>query len=288
MGRITLPSGVIGEVRGLSGRDGRHLANEQAIRDHELDDLVLTSCWTHTIENGPYDFKGKPPDWGKMLVGDRFFALIAIREASYPGQDYTMKLQCPRRPVCGKRFEWDIQLGKLLEQKTKRLAPKDAETFKSGNVFEDVIPGTETAFSYRLKTGDEAKRTQALIEAKKTGPKKQQQRQNLIVDSLASYIVEIAGVPRKRDAIFDALEDLPLGSLDALMPLIQSHDCGVDTEIEVFCPMCQGEMTIQLPFGKAFFLPSSAAAKFLPDASSEPETDPKESGDKKALDPLEA
>ena len=270
MSAITLPSGLVGEVRGLTGRDGRYLTNEQLVRDNEIEDYIFAHCWTATLDDGPYAFKGQPPEWSRVLVGDRFYMLIAVREETYPGKEYAMKLQCTRM-ACKKRFEWDISLAKLLAEKTKRLSPEDRQVFLDGNRFAGIIPGTTTPFVFKLKTGADAKRTQLLMTNKKTGPKKQQERQNMIVDALASYIVEIDGVLKKTDAVFDYLEDLSLASLDALMPYIQAHDCGVETDIEVDCPYCGGAMAISLPFDRGFFLPSSSAAKFRSGESSEPE-----------------
>jgi len=269
-----LPSGLIIETRGLTGMDGRYLTNEQKVRDNEVEDYILSNCTVRVLDEGPYHLKGTAPDWNDILVGDRFYALIAVREATYPGKEYPLKLQCGRSG-CKKKFEWEISLQKLLDEKTKYLSEKDREIFKTDNKFVEKIPFVDPAkeFVFKLKTGADAKRTLKTIEAKKMGPKRQQERQNLMIDSLASYIVEIAGVRMKTDTIFDYLETLGLASIDAMMPLIQSHDCGVDTDIDVECPHCGGGMIVKLPLDRAFFLPYSAAAKFLSDASSSTETE---------------
>jgi hypothetical protein len=260
MSQITLPSGLVGEIRGLTGRDGRYLTNEQLVRDHEIEDYIFTHCWNATIDDGPYKFEGKPPDWGRVLAGDRFFMLIAVREETYPGKEYVVKLQCAR-PVCKKPFEWEIDLAALLREKTTRLSPEDRAIFQDSNRFESVIPQTKTKFVFQLQTGANAKRVQARIEAKKNGPKKMQERQNRLIDVLAGLIVEIEGVPHKADAMFDFLEDLPMGAIDALMPLMGAHDCGVETDIDVACSHCGGEMRITLPFDRGFFLPLSTARR---------------------------
>jgi hypothetical protein len=277
MGVINLPSGMIGEVRGLTGRDGRYLTDEQKILDNEVEDFLLSHCWTRTLENGPYAIKGGGlPDWNDILIGDRFFALISIREATYPGKEYTIKVRCASR-ACRKPIEWDIDLRKLLAEKTKFLTPEAAETYKNGNRFTGTVPlfTPETSFVYKLKTGGDAKRTQKYIEGKKVGTKKMQERQNLLIDSLASSFVSVqtaAGPLTARDKIFDFLEDLPLGSIDGLLPLLQSTDCGVDTDIEIQCPRCREVMPVKLPFDRAFFLPQSAASKLLPESDPD-ETD---------------
>jgi len=272
MSTITLPSGLVGEVRGLSGKDGRYLTNEQLVRDNEVEDYIFSNCWNATIDDGPYKFEGRPPDWSKVLVGDRFFALIAVREATYPGKEYVIKLQCARLG-CKRRFEWEIDLRELLAKKTKTLSAEDRATFQESNRFKATVPFTEKSFVFQLNTGAIARRTQALLEAKKTGNKKMQQRQNTLCDILSGLILEVDGVALKRDAIFDFLEELPMASIDALLPLVQSHDCGVETDIEVECPFCGGGMVITLPFDRAFFLPYSSEAKRAAASSAKEEED---------------
>jgi hypothetical protein len=253
----------------------RYLANEETVRENQVEDFILEHCWTKTIDQGPYHLKGAVnPDWDAMLVGDRFYALLSTREATYPNKEYPLKLQCGAMS-CRKKFEWEVSIREMLDKKTKRLSPEHAHLFKDGNHFTETIPFSDppVSFSFKLKTGGDAKRTQKIIQNKKTGPKNQQERQNLMIESLASYILTIDGVDKKRDKVFDYLEDLDLAPLDAMMPLIQSYDCGVDTAIDVDCPHCHEAMIVQLPFERAFFLPSSAAAKFLPDESSDTETE---------------
>jgi hypothetical protein len=260
MSTHTLPSGLVCEVRGLAGRDGRILADEKKVRDQEVEDYVLDGA-VKVLDPGPY----KPTaaggvDWNGVLVGDRSVALVAVRHATYPDDPYHIPMKCPTN-LCREKFTWDVDVGKLLEMKVQDLALADRETFKGGNVFTDVIPGTSIPFAFQLLTGGMAKRAIEFKKAKRTGPRKMQDRQNELVDQLTPFIREIGGVKMKWDAIFDALEDLPLGPLDRLMPLIQSHDCGIDTTVEVECPGCKDTWEIQLPFVRAFFLPATSAMR---------------------------
>lgn len=271
MSTKTLPSGLVVEVRGLTGKDGSYISNPQLARTNQIEDYLLQNCVVGVVDAGPYDFGNKAIDWGRVLVGDRFAALIQLREATYPGKDYTAKIECPRT-LCKNKIEWDLSLTELLDKKTQALAPEDAELFKAGNKFPGIFPGTDKKFTFHLLTGQDEKRIRSRIEQKKTGPKSKQDRQNAFVESIAGRIVEIEGVPKKSDAIFDFLETLPLATLDALLPYLQKHDCGVETEIEIECPKCDGEIRIQLPFDVAFFLPETAKGKMR--TKSAIETDP--------------
>jgi hypothetical protein len=43
-------------------------------------DKLLGSCWEEILDPGPYVFgEGGKVDWGKVLQGDRFFALLVVR-----------------------------------------------------------------------------------------------------------------------------------------------------------------------------------------------------------------
>lgn len=268
MTTITCPSGLAGEVRHLTGRDLRAITNVE--NDDEIQDYVLSNCWRTTVDDGPYAFGGKPIDWSKVLLGDRFYALISVREATWPGEPYPLTLRhCKNKPA----FGWDVDLKLLLEKKTRKLKDADLEIFKNGNKFSEKIPFDGRAFAFRLQTGADSKRLAARIASKKTGTKEQQASLNMLVESIASYITTIDGVADKRDARIEALEDLSLKSIDALLPLIQSHDCGVDTAIDVRCPHCGGVFEIDLPFDKSFFMPATTTAIRQRKEATEPATD---------------
>jgi hypothetical protein len=251
---------MIIELRGLTGLDARSLANEQAIADNAVEDWVLKGAITNVLDPGPYTLAAALPDWNEMLIGDRLSALIAVRVTTYPGKEYPIRLQCPRRPFCRNKFEWEIDFPAFLAERTQRLKDEDAVIFKAGNRFPGVVPSMNIPFVFKLKTGADAKKTMAQMELKKSGPKKMQESINPMVESLTASILDFNGIT-KRKAIFEALEALPLGALDALLPLIQDHDCGVETDLEIDCPKCGHEIRVALPFDRAFFLPYSAKAQ---------------------------
>lgn len=267
---VKLPSGMIIEVRGLTVRDGRWLTND----DPQISVPLLENCCVGVVDPGPYDFTDKV-DWNKALEGDRFYALIAIREASYPGDPYSLQLGCGSRTCKGKRFGWDINLAELLDKKTQWLSDPDAALFKAGNRFEAILPCVkpERKFAFKLKTGGDTTRTRKIIELKKNGSKQQKESLNSMAEVVASYIVSIEGVESKRAAILDFLEGCPLGTVDRLLPLIQSHDCGVDTTVQARCPNCGSEVRVELPFDAGFIMPHSTRAKSQLEESSSTEED---------------
>ena len=74
---ITCPSGLSGRVRGMKVREERVLADRKLAKNGGQIDELLGSCWEETLDPGPYAFgEGGKVDWGKVLQGDRFFALL--------------------------------------------------------------------------------------------------------------------------------------------------------------------------------------------------------------------
>lgn len=259
---ITTPTGLAGTIRGLTGRDGRFLADMRVSRANKIPDYILSNCWTDTSERGIYTAfaEGKNPDWGSVLIGDRDYALLQIRIASY-GETYTFKATCSNG-ACGSRFEWDIDLAALP---VRLLKKKDRETFLAGNRFEDVIPGDGRKVWFKLATGNDVLRASAHrkeIRAKQRGARLPAggDTTNLIVESVLMRVLQIEGVEdknprRKIEKHRDALEDLPMRSLTGLMDVFDAHDCGLETTIEIVCQNCEVAQEVGLPFDGDFFFP---------------------------------
>jgi hypothetical protein len=275
------------DIRELAGRDGRYLTNPKLVRDNEVEDFVLKSC-TSLVDPGPaYDgkFKGDTIDWPKVLVGDRSFAFIAIREETFPSSDELFYF----RVTCGngacrnseKPFEWGIDLAKFLAKKTRRLTPEAAATFAESNRFEARMPSTKDprAFWFKLGTGEDQKRMAMFIEQRNASKKKHDDA-NRMLDAIVASIVEIEGVPKNRAAIVEYLEALSFRTIDALIPLIEEPNCGVETTLVVRCPKCETRREIELPFGRSFLLPKSS--KRLEESSADEVDDEGEAEDEMA------
>ena len=106
---LTCPSGLSGRVRGMKVREERVLADRALAKSGGQLDELLRSCWSETVDAAPYAFADKPVDWGAVLQGDRFFALLMIRALTY-GPDYGFAVSCRN---CRARIEWEVDLTKL-------------------------------------------------------------------------------------------------------------------------------------------------------------------------------
>jgi hypothetical protein len=244
------------QVRGLKGKEGKLLGDRNAVRQGTILDKLLAACTEKVLDAGPYEVgpEGKL-DWNKVLLGDRFYALLQIRLASF-GPDYEFKTQC-RDGNCRHRFDWKVDLNDL---EVKPMSEEDRETFRSGGLFTTVLnDGKEV--KYRLATGADEKR---IARNRTTGG------DSAMLDMLASRINAIEGIGEVKQVdigssrvvktIRSYLEELDWSELVGLLNQLDSHDCGVNAEIEIECPACGGVQEVQLPFERSFFLPTEVTA----------------------------
>ncbi|MFZ5446554.1 MAG: hypothetical protein ACOZQL_41585 [Myxococcota bacterium] len=235
--RIRTPSSLTGRIRGLRVREERALADRKLARTGGQLEELLTSCWQETIDTGPYSFGDRQVDWGAVLQGDRFFALLMIRALTY-GPQYAFGISCRH---CRARVEWEVDLTKLP---VRPLSPESRAAFMAGNRFETTLPDAGKRVWFKLLTGDDERKLPALQRA---------DPDRLLSSVLAYRVLEVEGVDPKDKRAF--LEDLTLRDADFLVDEFDRVDCGVDTTIEVECAECREVQDVDLPFDSAFFLP---------------------------------
>ncbi len=240
---IVCPSGLAGEIRGLKGKEGKLLADRAAARAGATFEKILAGCWLATTDPGLYTLDdGGALDWSKVLVADRFYALLRIRALTF-GDEYAFSVQC-QSAGCRERFEWTLDLKDLP---VTPLSDAAKAAFKAGNRFETKL-GDGRKVWFRLMTGaDEVRAAGAL----KHG------RDGMLLTALALRIVEIEGVADSDKRKF--LDDMELADAAALLDRFDEADGGVETSIEVECPSCMGVQEVQLPFERGFFLPRGKA-----------------------------
>ena len=236
---ITCPTGLTGRIRGMKVREERILADRKLAKAGGQVDELLAACWQETVEAGPYEFGEEDIDWGQVLQGDRFFALLKIRSLTY-GADYAFAVAC-QNEGCRARIEWEIDLGALP---CRELSEESRAAFGDGNRFETVLPDAGKRVWFRLLTGaDERKLPQLRRGA----------GDRLLSAMLAFRVVEVEGVePRERRRF---IEDLTMRDADFLVDEFDRVDCGVDTTIEIECPECFATQEVDLPFDRTFFMP---------------------------------
>ena len=239
---IVCPSGLAGEIRGLKGKEGALLSDRGASRSGTLFEKLLANCWLSTTDAGIYELpESGALDWSKVLVADRFYTLLQIRARTF-GDEYAFAVQCASL-ACRERFEWSLNLQELP------VVPLSAESkaaFQAGNRFETTLPRDGRRVWFRLMTGaDEIRAAQALKSS----------RDGALLTTLALRLLEIDGVPARDKRKF--LAELELADAAALLDQFDAADGGVETDIQIECPVCAGVQDVQLPFERGFFLPTA-------------------------------
>src|SRR5512139_539341 len=130
---IACPSGLTGRIRGMKVREERIFADRKLAKSGGQLEQILAACWEETLDPGPYDF-GDKIDWGKVLQGDRFYALLQIRTLSY-GPEYAFGVTCENRS-CRARIDWEL---KLTDLPVKQLSEESRAAFVAGNRFDAVL-----------------------------------------------------------------------------------------------------------------------------------------------------
>jgi hypothetical protein len=238
MTNIVCPSGLVGRIRGMKVREERILADRKLAKTGGQVEQILKACWEETLEPGPYDF-GEHVDWGKVLQGDRFFALMQIRILSY-GPEYAFAVGCENRN-CRARIDWELNLDELS---VRTLSDESRAVFVSGNRFTTLLPSAGRRATFKLLTGADERRMAAARKSAFDQP---------LTTMLNVRLDSIDGVDPKSKRQF--LEELAMSDLSYLLGEFDRVDCGVETSIDVECPECFGTTRIELPFEKGFFLP---------------------------------
>lgn len=257
MTEVRCPSGLTGRVRGMKVREERILADRKLAKMGGQVDRLLAACWEKTLDPGPYDFGDKDIDWGKVLQGDRFYALLQLRAATY-GPIYAFQVGC-QNAECRAKIEWEVDVVEDLP--VQLLEGENLERFRDGNVFETVLPDSGAVVRFRLLTGAEERKIPQL--RKSAGDR-------VLSAMLALRIVEIEGVEARRKRAF--IDDLTMADATFLMAEFDRVDCGVDTSIEIECPHCYTVQTVDLPFDRTFFVPGRKTTRPGRTSSSSPET----------------
>jgi hypothetical protein len=235
---ITCPSGLTGKVRGLRVREERILADRQLAKSGEQTDALLKACWVETVDAGLYGTQDEALPWSAILTGDRFYALLQVRIATY-GPAYAFSIPCQS---CRAKVDWEIDLAQLP---VKGLPDESRAAFANGNRFETRLPGSDQKVWFKLLVGGDEHR---LPQLRRAAPDR-------VMSSLLAYrVLEVEGVDARDKRRF--LEDLSLADATALFRLFDVVDCGIDTQIEIACPECGAEQEVELPLGQQFFLPT--------------------------------
>ena len=250
---IECPSGLAGTVRKWKMSEGNVLSSKRIQKQNRLIDELMAKTWMATKASGLCDYvmNGVGPKWTDVLAGDRMYALIQGRILTW-GAEYDFKYQCDNSS-CSRAFWWQIDLSELP---VKKLSEEDAAIFKDGNKFTEECEMSDEdgkvirrKITFQLMTGTTQRR--AIRESEDPA-----NQDKALTTSLASRILDVEGVKfDKKRTIATWLDDQDLDLMLQLVEIFDAHDCGVQTGIEIECQHCNNEMSVELPFGRTFYLP---------------------------------
>jgi hypothetical protein len=224
---VTLPSGKEVEIRKMRLSDQNIMVNPEYIRKGTTLDKLLEAVSGQS--------ESELETW---LIGDRVFAMIYLRRISR-GDIYSPKTTCPN---CKDRRSHEIDLSELKVQMLDK--EKVSENFE----FELRLPECGKKLTARLLTGKEEKQLRQI---------RREHPGELMTYLMMLRTVSIEDVRHKNIKWFEDLE----GDAEYFRQKYDKRDCGVETEIELYCNACENVFDIELPFDKTFFFGSSTPKK---------------------------
>lgn len=228
---VVCPSGFAINIRSLKTSEANILADAQAQKKGIVLDSILASVYVDTVDPGPYNFPGAPV-WDSVLAGDRFYAHMMARVATH-GPDYVFTVPCNS---CREPIQWEI---KLPDMPLQVLSSDDRAAFVAGNKLTGTGPDGKK-YTFHLNTGKHEKRAQAIL------------KQNPQSKLTASMIARIDAIEGEVD-VGTYINNLDFGAAMAVLDMLDGHDCGVETTIDISCTECGAVNEVELPFAQPSF-----------------------------------
>lgn len=184
----------------------------------------------------------------ELLVGDRYYAFLALRAESY-GDDYSFLLKCSS---C--KFQWRPTIGILKDLNVIKLDDSVQEPFTV------VLPYSGDEVTYRLLRGkdeeDIDRRVDKIFKAKSRGAKLEKGgvlANKKIVDPsyklrLAKHILTVNGQELEFDDAVSWFSKIKGPDSLELRRSIDSNDPRIDMNISLECPRCDSINETFLPF----------------------------------------
>jgi len=257
---ITLPSGLIVEIRNMKVSDEDAMTGRNAQRDPLMWNQLLSAVVVDVKEvPGPYPgvSVGDPLKAIKLYTGDRMALLLYVRRLTY-GDNLDFDWSCD----CGELIQWSCDLSLLP---VKPFPESTVEKLRDGIQLEAWLPDAGVNVTFRLTTGEDET---------KLARKRSKNRSSLISDMIMLRLLSLdSEKPRRRDVL-----ELSGFDGDSLREDMEAADGGVDVEIEVSCPACGRTRKINLPFDGSFFSRPKKMKRTLGLRPGESETGKRKSG----------
>jgi hypothetical protein len=220
-------------IRPMTGEEEQILATQRFIKKGTALDMIFSRCIKEPfkVEN--------------LLTVDRTYLLIYLRGISY-SNIYEVEIKCPE---CDSKFSTELDLNELEVE----YCP---ENF--GPLLEDKLPTSGLSFSYRLSRGGDETEIQRHRErrVKNFGDS----TDDTLIYRTALLIERIEGITEKRE-LQTLVKNLPISDVNYLRNCTSEPPFGVDTKVQIACPMCLAEFEVELPLESNFFFPKKRREK---------------------------
>ena len=228
------PSNGVVSIRAMTGEEEQILATPRFVKKGQAINMIFQKCLKE-------NFRAE-----NLLTIDRTYLLIYLRGISY-SPNYDVEIKCPE---CDTKFSTSIDLNDLYVE----YCPEDY-----GPVLQDVLPNTKLPFSYRLSTGKDEQDLQEHRDRRIRAFGDSSADDSLIYRT-ATLLNEIDGITSKNE-LEVLLKNLPISDVSYIRNCINEPPFGVDTNVEIVCPSCLAEFSLDLPLEANFFFPRRKKTK---------------------------
>lgn len=237
---FTLPCGYLDEngelhveveLREMGGAE-EEILGSRTIKSEQKMDLFLASC---ILRLGTITDRQKilaiVPD---LLTGDRAFLFLSLRRVSL-GDSFPIKQVCPN-PLCKQET---LMMFSLASMRIYRMP----EPHK--RLYDEVLPSGRKV-SFRCQTGkDEQDR---------------EKRKKEVQDVHAQFVSRVVSLDGEKPSL-PTIRALSFRDRDYLRGRFNEVDGGIETTLEITCPLCKHEYEREFdPTDPGFFSPSATLA----------------------------
>lgn len=248
--------GII-SVRPMGTGAEKAMATQQLVASGQASDRLFKECCKFPEGFDPLD----------LLVGDRVFLLFFIRGITY-GNKYEFSIECTNEE-CGRPSTHVYDINNLAQTIKRPDSSLSTEPFKVVLPYMSELTGREFWVGLRFLRGYDgetflakrrAKQRSMSNVAKPANPfarKRQQQEMrndvdSAITDNLEQVIQTVMGSDNKID-IKNFVQRMHSRDSSTIREWLKDNTPGIDTKINITCPECSTELTVELPITESFF-----------------------------------
>ncbi len=242
------PDGVV-KVKAMGQKAEKILATQRLAQSGQSIDYVFRECVKFPLGFDPAD----------LLVGDRTFLLYFLRGITH-GNEYEFIIECTN---CDTPTSHVYDLNNLAStimwaDETKGLEPFKVELpYLTQATGRSVWVELRHLRSYDLNEIINKRKSKTVRNARKPGPRVSQEVpiDESATDSIERIIVSVMGVT-DAGKIRAFIERLHAQDTATIREWAKENTPGIDSTVEIFCPSCGTDFTVDLPITSDFFRPA--------------------------------